>query len=210
MELWGRGYSDNVNLPHDSRLYATEILIAITSSPLAWTPGGFSLIGYSLGGGICADFAVSFPNMIRGVVLLAPSGMLRPHHMSAQGRFLYSGIIPERFLRRIVRKRLGVASTPEDSQTPYDPGMAAVGEEIRGTSSSKSTGPLLSPTRPHVTAAAAVKWQLDFHEGFVSSFVSSMQNASIARTEETIKVWKKLGMRKDKVIIVVGASDPIV
>jgi pimeloyl-ACP methyl ester carboxylesterase len=210
MELWGRGYSDNVNLPHDSRLYATEILIAITSSPLAWTPEGFSLVGYSLGGGICADFAVSFPDMIRGVVLLAPGGMLRPHHISTQGRFIYSGIIPERFLRRIVRRRLGVASTSEDSQTPHDPGMAAVGEEIRGTGSSQSTSPLLSPTRPHVTAAGAVKWQLDSHEGFVSSFVSSMQNASIARTEETIKAWKKLGKRKDKVIIVVGKSDPIV
>jgi pimeloyl-ACP methyl ester carboxylesterase len=210
MELWGRGYSDHVDLPHDSRLYATEILIAITSSPLAWTPEGFSLIGYSLGGGICTDFAVSFPDLVRGLVLLAPSGMLRPHHVSLQSRFLYSGIMPESLLRWIVRRRLGVASAPDDTQTPQDPGMAAVGEEIRGTDSSQSKGPLLSVMRPHATAAGAVKWQLDYHKGFVGSFVSSMQYATIAQTKETIDSWRRLGLRDDKVIIIVGESDPIV
>lgn len=67
-DLWGRGYSDSVDLPHDDRLYTTEILLALTSSPLAWTPGGFSLIGYSLGGGIAADFASSFPNIVKSLV----------------------------------------------------------------------------------------------------------------------------------------------
>ena len=209
MELWGRGYSDNVNLPHDSRLYATEILIAITSSPLAWTPEGFSLIGYSLGGGICADFAASFPDMVRGVVLLAPSGMLRSHHVSSQSQFLYSGAVPERLLRWVVKSRLGVATAPQDTQAPHDPGMAAIGEEIRGTNGSQSSGPLLSVKRPHVTAAGAVNWQLDVHEGFVNSFLSSMKYASIIRTKETIGEWKKLGLRKDKVIIMVGEKDPI-
>lgn len=210
VELWGRGYSDNVDLPHDSRLYATEILIAITSSPLAWTPEGFSIIGYSLGGGICADFAASFPDMVRGVVLLAPGGMLRPHHVSRQSRFLYSGLVPEGLLRWIVRRRLGVASTRKGTQAPRDPGMAAMAEEIRGTDSPQRKGALLSVTRPHVTAAGAVEWQLDHHEGFVSSFASSMKYASIARTNETTEAWKKLGLRKDKVIIFVGATDPIV
>lgn len=210
MELWGRGYSDNVDLPHDSRLYATEILIAITSSPVAWTPEGFSLIGYSLGGGICVDFAVGFPELVRGIVLLAPSGMVRPHHVSKQSHFLYSGILPESLLRRIVGKRLGVASAPGDTKTPLDPGMAAVGEEIRGTDSPQGCGPILSVSRPHVTAAGAVKWQLENHQGFVSSFVSSMKYASIARTKETIAAWGRLALRKDKVIIIVGETDPIV
>lgn len=67
-DLWGRGYSDSSDLPHDSRLYSTAILLAITSSPLPWTPGGFSLIGYSLGGGIAADFASSFPTIVKSLV----------------------------------------------------------------------------------------------------------------------------------------------
>jgi pimeloyl-ACP methyl ester carboxylesterase len=210
MELWGRGYSDSVDLPHDSRLYATEILIAITSSPLASTPEGFRLIGYSLGGGICADFAAYFPDMVRGLVLLAPGGMLRPHHVSRQSRFLYSGILSQRLLHWVVRKRLGVTSARQDTQTLQDPGTAAIGEEIRGTDGTQSKGPLLSVMRPNVTAAEAVRWQIDNHRGFVSSFVSSMQYASIARTKETTELWKRLGLRKDKVIIFVGKTDPIV
>lgn len=67
-DLWGRGYSDSVDLPHDGRLYATQIMIALVSSPLAWTPGGFSLVGYSLGGGIVVDFAAGFPELVESVV----------------------------------------------------------------------------------------------------------------------------------------------
>jgi pimeloyl-ACP methyl ester carboxylesterase len=208
LDLFGRGYSDNVDLPHDSRLYATEILIAITSSPLAWTPQGFSLIGYSLGGGICADFASSFPDMVRGVVLLAPSGMLRPYHASWKSHVLYSGFLPECFLRWVVRRRLGGRKTSSASQTLQDPGMA-VGEEIRGTASPGAENALLSVTRPHVTAAAAVEWQLDNHEGFVSSFVSSIKCSSIFATRDTRRAWGRLSLREDKIIIIVGRTDPI-
>ena len=69
-DLWGRGYSDSSDLPHDSRLYSTAILLAITSSSLPWTPSGFSLIGYSLGGGIAVDFTSHFSKMIKSLVCL--------------------------------------------------------------------------------------------------------------------------------------------
>jgi pimeloyl-ACP methyl ester carboxylesterase len=208
LDLFGRGYSDNVDLPHDSRLYATEILIAITSSPLAWTPEGFSLIGYSLGGGICADFASSFPDMVRGVVLLAPSGMLRPYHAGWKSHILYSGFLPERFLLWVVRRRLGGGTSSSASQTSQDPGMA-VGEEIRGTASTAAEHARLSVMRPHVTAATAVEWQLDNHDGFVSSFVSSIKYSSIFGTRDTRRAWGRLSLRKDKIIIIVGRTDPI-
>ena len=79
LDLWGRGYTDSVDLIHDSRLYTIEILLAITSSPLCWTGSGsgFSLIHYSLGGGIAADFTRYFPEMVKSVVLLAPSALVR-------------------------------------------------------------------------------------------------------------------------------------
>jgi pimeloyl-ACP methyl ester carboxylesterase len=98
LDLWGRGYSDSLDLPHDSRLCATEILFAITLSPLAWTPEGCSLIGYSLGGGIVADFASSFPDIVTSLVLLAPTGMIGPYHFGWQARLMYTLSVPIGFV----------------------------------------------------------------------------------------------------------------
>jgi pimeloyl-ACP methyl ester carboxylesterase len=110
-DLWGRGYSDScADLEHDDRLYSTEILIALTSSPLSWTggpSGGFNLLGYSLGGGIAASFASYFPGMVKSLILVAPAGIIRPEHMSNRNRFLYSmGLVPEAVVNWIVTRRL--------------------------------------------------------------------------------------------------------
>jgi len=91
LDLFGRGYSDGVaDLPHDSRLYSSEILIAVTSSSLPWATEGFALVGYSLGGGIVVDFSTAFPSMVSGVVLLAPAGLIRRGHFGWMSRLLYS------------------------------------------------------------------------------------------------------------------------
>jgi pimeloyl-ACP methyl ester carboxylesterase len=208
MDLWGRGYSDSVDLPHDSRLYTTEILLAITSSLLAWTgsDNGFSLIGYSLGGGISADFASCFPDMVKSVVLLAPAGLIRPHHFVWQSRLMYStGIIPDSWLRWIVRRRL--QSRPVHSTVHKRPNVEdTVKEEIKGKSSSFENAPL-SKSRPGVTVASAVQWQVENHVGFVNSFMSSIRFASITGKQET---WKKLGLRKDKIMIIAGTTDAVI
>ncbi|CAG8976646.1 hypothetical protein HYALB_00002162 [Hymenoscyphus albidus] len=45
LDLWGRGYSDaSSDLKHDSRLYATQILLAISTSPTSWT--GSTLVAF--------------------------------------------------------------------------------------------------------------------------------------------------------------------
>lgn len=209
LDLWGRGYSDSVDLPHDSRLYATEILLAITSSPLAWTPEGFSLIGYSLGGGIAADFASAFPDIIQSLVLLAPAGLIRPYHFGWQSRLMYTIPLPTLFVEWIVRRRLRagpVHGSIQKSQTAE----AAVNEEIRGARNQSFESAQLSKTRPGVTVASAVQWQLECHEGFVRSFVSSVKHASVQRTPETLSSWGKLGLRNDKVVIFAGLTDPLI
>ena len=211
LDLWGRGYSDSVDLPHDSRLYATEILLAITSSPLAWTPEGFSLIGYSLGGGIAADFASSFPGMVKSLVLLAPAGMIRPYHFGWQARLMYNLSLPTGFVEWIVRRRLksGPPHASVQNSMPKT-AEAAVNEEIRGASNTTFETAQLSETRPGVTVASAVQWQLKCHEGFVSSFVSSVKHASVERTPESLASWGKLGLRKDKIVIIAGSTDPLI
>lgn len=211
IDLWGRGYSDSVDLPHDSRLYSTGILLAITSSPLAWTPEGFSLIGYSLGGGIAADFASSFPEMVKSLILLAPAGLIRPYHFGWQAKLMYKLPLPAWLVEGVVRKRLktGPAHASVQKSTP-NTAEAAVNEEIRGARNESFEAAQLSKTRPGVTVASAVQWQLEYHEGFVSSFVNSIKHSSIERTPETSYSWGKLGLRKDKVIIMAGATDPLI
>jgi surfactin synthase thioesterase subunit len=55
---------------------------------------------------------------------------------------------------------------------------------------------------------AAVAWQLEAHEGFVHSFMSSMRWAPIIGNDVT---WQRLGrLRSDKILIFAGAADPII
>ena len=122
--MFGRGYSDEcADLKHDERLYSTQIMIAITTSPLSWTgkgsQGGFSIVGYSLGGGIAATFTSFFPDLVSSLVLLAPAGIMRPYHISSTNKFLYSsGILPENLLQWVVNRKFKsgnpVHKKPED------------------------------------------------------------------------------------------------
>ncbi|CRK43248.1 hypothetical protein BN1723_005569 [Verticillium longisporum] len=51
-DFFGRGYSDSpTDVPHDARLYNTQLHLALASSPLPWSGAdAFHLVGYSLGG----------------------------------------------------------------------------------------------------------------------------------------------------------------
>lgn len=80
-------------------------MFVLASSELAWKK--FDLIGYSLGGGISANFASYFPHLIESLILLAPAGLVRPERIGGIGKFLYSsGIFPEAFLQWFVKRRL--------------------------------------------------------------------------------------------------------
>lgn len=208
-DLWGRGYSDMVDLPLDSRLYATEILLAITSSRLPWTPGGFSLVGYSLGGGIAADFASCFPEMVKAVVLLAPAGLIRPRHFSWSSRVVYTGVIPERVLEWLVKKRMGGGKKyrPMVKTEAGDANNPTTGDALKGNRDPQFESAVLSASKPEVTIADAVQWQINNHEGFIKSFVSSIKHSSIEEKQEN---WSKLGARNDSVLIIAGATDPVI
>jgi pimeloyl-ACP methyl ester carboxylesterase len=194
-----------VDLPHDSRLYTSQILLAITSSPLSWTPEGFSIVGYSLGGGIAADFAASFPNLVQGLVLLAPNGLIRKSHFGWQSKLLYSGFLPNSLVERLVKRRLG-GGPSNASSVKQDDAEKAVQEEMKGNSSQGFDSAPLSKTRPGVTVGGVTQWQLANHQGYVRSFVSSIRFASIEGAHER---WKKLGELREKVIIMAGETDPV-
>ena len=122
-DLPGRGYSDTpVPTPHSNRLYTTTILLALTSSSLAWTGNGerFSLIGYSLGGGIVANFTSYFPSLVSSLVLFAPAGLVRQNRITLLNKILYNtGLINEMTLERMIMGKMKrgeplVKTKPED------------------------------------------------------------------------------------------------
>jgi len=206
-DLFGRGYSDSVDLPHDVRLYSTQILLAITSSPIPWTPGGFSLIGYSLGGGIAAEFAVAFPGMVKDLVLLAPGGLFRSEHFGWQTRLMYSGFIPDAFIEWIVRGRLGGRPAERPVMKMGSEENPSLGDEAKGNRDPNFDNAVVIQSRPQFTVADVVGWQLEEHEGFVRSFVSSMMWGPI---EGPRPWWKVLGGKEEKLLVIVGEKDAIV
>ncbi|KNG88120.1 putative alpha/beta hydrolase family protein [Aspergillus nomiae NRRL 13137] len=205
-DLFGRGYSDcPTDLPQDDRLFATQILLALSTSSVSWTGAGsgkFSLVGYSLGGGIAASFASFFPQLLSSLVLLAPAGLIRDSQISFQSRLLYSrGLIPEHYAA--------------DALTEELPSQGGANTQ------------LLSRAYPHVTVPGAVKWQVNCHAGFVHAFMSSMQHGPILQQRQR-ESWERLGeflstqsklspeeqqdngLPSDKVIIMCGEHDSVI
>ncbi|CAI7640361.1 unnamed protein product [Penicillium pancosmium] len=230
-DLFGRGYSDcPADLPQDDRLFATQILLALASSPIAWTgkeSGKFCLAGYSLGGGIAAAFASYFPQMLSSLILLAPAGLLRDSQISFQSRLLYSrGLMPENLLGYLVGRRLraGPLVTPKPGNRKIN-AADALTEELPSQTAGEIQ--LLSRDYPHVNIPAAVAWQVNNHSGFVHAFMSSMRHGPIL-SQRQYNTWARLGeylsaqnsysstnrgekgLGSDKVHILCGNSDAII
>lgn len=228
---FGRGYSDcPPDLPQDERLFATQVMLALTSSPVSWTgadSGKFCLVGYSLGGGIAAAFASYFPQLLSSLVLLAPSGLLRDSQISFQSRLLYSrGLMPESILGYLVGRRLRagplVAPKPKNEKLNA---ADALTEELPSEGAAEIQ--ILSREYPHVNIPSAVAWQVNHHSGFVHAFMSSMRHGPIlgqrqggtwARLGEYLSAQNSLpsgnqdgkGLPSDKVHILCGNTDSIV
>ncbi|ETN38436.1 uncharacterized protein HMPREF1541_06471 [Cyphellophora europaea CBS 101466] len=215
-DLFGRGYSDNpADLPHDLRLFVTQVLLALASSPLSWK--SFSMVGYSFGGGISAGFSSYFPDMIENLVLLCPSGLIRARHISRTSRIIYSeGIIPEPLLLSLVKRRLKTPLYPPKPQKDGDKIGASAAVKAEVPIESNSTA-VLSKKHPNVTIDKAIVHQVDHHVGYVPAFMSSIrygpimqQHALWGRVGET---WNGRSAESDKVhkvLIIAGESDSII
>lgn len=109
-DLFGRGYSAAPSPEHyayDAALYTSQIMMCLSSSPISWNPRhSFTVIGYSLGGAIAADFASHFPNLVRGLVLIAPGGLIRTKNITFGSKILYGNTLPHWMVRGLVSRRL--------------------------------------------------------------------------------------------------------
>ncbi|KAJ5895050.1 hypothetical protein N7495_006741 [Penicillium taxi] len=195
-DLFGRGYSDcPADLPQDSRLFATQIMLALVSSPISWTgaqSGKFSLVGYSLGGGISAAFASYFPQLLSALFLLAPAGLIRESQITFQSRLLYTaGIIPDSILGYIAGRRLeaGPLMKPKPKNEKIS-ASAALSEEF--PSQNGADVQILSREYPDINSISTVTWQVKNHPGFVHAFMSSMRHGPLL-AERQSSTWAQLG-----------------
>lgn len=186
-DLFGRGWSDAPDpegVDYDERLYVSQIMMVLASSEVSWTgnamvggTGGFHIIGYSLGGGLAANFASWFPHLVRSLVLVAPASLQRLGDRGWRTRLLNLRFkLTERLLYDFYRRRLEpkYTVTEEGSNKTGDPWDDAI----------------ISPTRSHVTAASIMSWHLCHHEGFVPAIISTLRYSPIY---ERYDDWKRLG-----------------
>ena len=185
-DLWGRGYSDTpLGVPHDSRLFGMQIFFATASSSLSWTgaeSGGFSIVGFSLGGGIAMAFAADFYYLVNSIILLAPGGIIR--RLPAEYRtvfFRYPSLLPPSYLRKLVGKALGLK----------------VSESIVGYSRRYRQSQMAPEIAQEVTIVEKkvldipeiVQWQFDNHKGFIHSFISTLHYGPIQYQHSD---WKRV------------------
>jgi len=161
-----------------------QILFAAASSTLSWTgasSSGFSIVAFSLGGGITMSFIAHFPYLINSIILLAPVGILR--YLPAEYKhpyFRYSRLVPFKYLKRLVGQLLGVSlSSSGIDHTSYNDDDQT-GPEIVQEAKTIEKGVLDVP--------AIVQWQFDNHKGFVHSFIDKIKHGPLMHQHSD---WKK-------------------
>ncbi|KNG84537.1 alpha/beta hydrolase [Aspergillus nomiae NRRL 13137] len=182
-DLFGRGYSETPNdLPHDARLYTTQILLVLSSSPLAWTgSSAFHIIGFSLGGSIAVAFAAYHATMLRSITLICPGGLIRTSHISRRSQVLYSSsFIPEWLRLRLLRRDLEPSNGAPSADVPDGTQDADVDFDAVP----------IAADRPQVRIGDVIRWQLRANPGFVPSYLSTILGSLVYRRFD--RIWKVL------------------
>ncbi len=81
-DLYGRGFSDRPPIKYNFELFMQQLFELVNKLKL--TPKKFSLVGLSMGGGICVVFADKYPDLVKKVSLIDPIGF------SSGRNFLFS------------------------------------------------------------------------------------------------------------------------
>ncbi|PWW80275.1 alpha/beta-hydrolase [Tuber magnatum] len=184
-DLYGRGYSDTPLTPHDHRLFSSQIIFALSSSALHWT--SFTLIGYSLGGGISVSFTSHFSHMIDELILLAPTGILKRSRLSLLLRMVHSGWVPNALATLLVGRQLKARQTQNSSRrVASDPMDRAVVLDVPSIS----------------------EWQSREHRGFLYSFFSSFKYGPLYdRQEEWAIAGEYLRDAGKRILILLAKND---
>lgn len=203
-------------MPYDTRLFVTQILLVLASSSLSWTgDNGLNVIGYSLGGGIAANFAATFPNMVESLILLAPAGLIREENLGRVSRLVFTtGIIPERLLAWITKHRLRqpiASSVSKKIKKSTDTLLQTEGKEnYTDIAVQEAVDPVDEPpqTAFELQVMNFVHWALDFHQGFVQAFMSTIRYAPLLDQHD---YWRRLAGRKPgTTAVLLGRDDNLI
>lgn len=195
-DLWGRGYSDAPSdLPHDFRLYCTQIFLALASSDIPWTgndSGGFAVIGYSLGGGIAVEFARFFPQLVSSLILMAPGGLL--HALPWYYRLLAgpaSWILPLNIKKWMIKRFWnGPPEYIKDEQRSLMNGLVPPYEVLDARQLVEDG----TEDEAYLDFQGAVDWDIDNHPGFVHSVTSALRYGPILDRNSS---WRQVGSYLD-------------
>lgn len=195
----------------DVRFYASQVLLAATSSPLSWVGNGnsFSIVGFSLGGAISLAFAGAFPTSIRSVILLGPAGLLRRCPNGYENDTAReSGIPPSpEGLREIVRRITEVA--------PTGPALAIREDHKRAVP--LATGPLA--VERTFDLGDVLQWQFDHHQGYIHSIHNTIMYGPVQNRQD---LWAGVcdiiagrtrpnsALHDSKLLLFLGREDDIV
>ncbi|KAF2160426.1 hypothetical protein M409DRAFT_70393 [Zasmidium cellare ATCC 36951] len=214
-DLFGRGYSDAPDpsvYRQDIGLFSAQIFAVLSSSKVNWMEG-FTMAGYSLGGGISADFCSYYPDLVESLVLICPGGVTRPFKISAVSKLMYNDLFPDWVVNWWMGRTLKAASEVKH----------AVAEEISDdhrAHAENSSFPIFE-NGSKASAATVVAWQVTAHPGFVPSFVSSVKYAPIhdghhrwriigERCDEKRKISQTRGLKEGKMLLLLGQQDVVI
>lgn len=183
-DLFGRGYSDAPSdLAHDARLYTTQILLVLASSPLSWTgSSAFHLVGFSLGGSISVAFAAYHATMLRSLTLVCPGGLIRKSHIRHYSRFVYSSrLIPQWLRLKLLRRSM---------EPRHDSPSAEVPDQDTDDADIDFDHVPIATDLPGIQIGHVIRWQLDENPGFVNSYLSTIRSALVYGRHDGI--WRAL------------------
>lgn len=193
-------------MPHDERLYVSQMLLVLASSTLSWTGSAARLkvIGYSLGGGIAVHFANTVPHLVESLVLLAPAGLIRAESFGVVTNFAFkSGYVPEALLALLTKRRLQrpIASSKSKARRAAEASAKAY-VDLAGAEAMDPP-----PGKPAIglekRVLEYVRWMVIHHPGFVPAFMSSVRHAPLTGQHAS---WELLAQRKQGSTIVLLAE----
>lgn len=154
----------------------------------------------------------SSAGLVKGVVLLAPSGLIREQHFGWMGKMMRKWWFPDGLSGWILRRRVkgaysGVSNPTSSSSSSSSSKDNQNEDQVQLDSELITTIPaspitnqdtdikvsfddsLISPSIPYTTVGQVMHWQTHQHHGYANAFASSIMHASVSGRGDT---WRKL------------------